>query len=96
MTALEIDVYNPDNFVAGVPHDQFKVLRAEAPVYKHPDPEQPNGYWAVTRHEDCVTISRNPELFSSNAETSTACPAPEMSRYASPATAASAPQVPTM
>ncbi len=69
MTALDIDVYSPDNFVAGVPHDQFKVLRAQAPVYKHPDPDVPNGYWAVTRHEDCVTISRNPELFSSNAET---------------------------
>jgi cholest-4-en-3-one 26-monooxygenase len=68
-TALEIDIYDPDIFLAGVPHDRFKILRAQAPVYKHPDPEQPHGYWAVTRHEDCVTISRNPEIFSSAAET---------------------------
>ncbi len=67
--ALEIDIYDPDAFVPGVPHDQFTILRAEAPVYKHADPERESGYWAVTRHEDCVTISRNPELFSSHEET---------------------------
>jgi cholest-4-en-3-one 26-monooxygenase len=68
-TALNIDIYDPDVFLAGVPHDRFKVLRAQAPVYKHPDPQQPHGYWAVTRHEDCVTISRNPEIFSSHEQT---------------------------
>lgn len=67
--ALDIDIYDPDVFVPGVPHDQFKILRAEAPVYKHADPERESGYWAVTRHEDCVTISRNPEIFSSHEET---------------------------
>ena len=69
MTALNIDIYDPDVFVPGVPHDTFKVMRAQAPIYKHADPEQPNGYWAVTRHADCVTISRNPEIFSSHEET---------------------------
>jgi cholest-4-en-3-one 26-monooxygenase len=68
-TELEIDLYDPDTFVPGVPHDQFTVLRAEAPVYRHPDPQVPAGYWAVTRHEDCVTISRAPEIFSSHQET---------------------------
>ncbi len=67
--ALNIDIYDPDVFVPGVPHDQFTMLRAQAPVYKHPDPEQPHGYWAVTRHADCVTISRNPEIYSSHEET---------------------------
>jgi cholest-4-en-3-one 26-monooxygenase len=67
--ALNIDIYDPDVFIPGVPHDRFKTLRAQAPIYKHPDPEQPHGYWAVTRHADCVTISRNPELFSSHQET---------------------------
>jgi cholest-4-en-3-one 26-monooxygenase len=69
MTTLNIDIYDPDVFVPGVPHDTFKVMRAQAPIYKHADPEQPNGYWAVTRHADCVTISRNPEIYSSHEET---------------------------
>ncbi len=69
MTALEIDIYSSELFVQGVPHDRFTTLRAEAPVYHHLDPEKAEGFWAVTRYEDVVTISRNPEIFSSNAET---------------------------
>jgi cholest-4-en-3-one 26-monooxygenase len=69
VTALEIDIYSPELFGSGVPHDRFTTLRAEAPVYHHADPEKAEGFWAVTRYEDVVTISRNPEIFSSNAET---------------------------
>ena len=69
MTALDIDIYDPGVYVPGVPHDRFTTLRAEAPVYRHADPEKPDGFWAVTRYEDVVTISRTPEIFSSNAET---------------------------
>ncbi|HEY7476788.1 MAG TPA: hypothetical protein VIB62_00995, partial [Actinomycetota bacterium] len=29
----DIDLANPDNFVAGFPHHWFKRLRAEAPVF---------------------------------------------------------------
>jgi cholest-4-en-3-one 26-monooxygenase len=67
--SITIDLYSPDTYVAGMPHDQFEVLRATAPVYHHPDPQLEAGYWAVTNYADVVTISRNPELFSSNAET---------------------------
>jgi cholest-4-en-3-one 26-monooxygenase len=49
----------------GVPHDQLKRLRNEAPVFRHNDPQLPEGYWALTRHADVVYVSRNPELFSS-------------------------------
>jgi cholest-4-en-3-one 26-monooxygenase len=64
-----IDIYDPDRYVQGVPHDQFAVLRAEAPVFRHPDFEQPHGFWAVTRHADVTHISRNPEIFSSYRQT---------------------------
>ena len=67
--SIDIDLYSPDTYVAGMPHDQFEVLRATAPVYHHPDPQLEAGYWAVTNYADVVTMSRNPELFSSNAET---------------------------
>jgi cholest-4-en-3-one 26-monooxygenase len=65
----DIDVYNLDQYVDAVPHDQFARLRAEAPVYRHPDPESDTGYWALTAHADVVFVSRNPELFSSHEKT---------------------------
>ena len=63
--SIDVDVYDPDRFVPGVPHEDFKRLRNEAPHYKHPDPERDEGYWCLTRHEDVVFVSRHPELFSS-------------------------------
>jgi len=48
----------------GVPHDQFDLLRAEAPVFWHPEPDGP-GFWAITRHEDVRAVSRDSEIFSS-------------------------------
>jgi cholest-4-en-3-one 26-monooxygenase len=65
----DIDVYNLDQYIEAVPHDQFRRLRAEAPVFRHADPESDIGYWALTRHEDVVFVSRNPELFSSHEKT---------------------------
>jgi cholest-4-en-3-one 26-monooxygenase len=65
----DIDVYNLDQYIQAVPHDQFRRLRAEAPVFRHNDPESDTGYWALTRHEDVVFVSRNPELFSSHEKT---------------------------
>jgi cholest-4-en-3-one 26-monooxygenase len=69
VTDLQIDVYDAEQYAAGVPHEKFARLRAEAPVYKHDDPDQPDGYWALTRHADVVFVSRNPELFSSQEKT---------------------------
>src|SRR6201996_9259476 len=48
----------------------FAVLRAERPVSWHPpvedalmtDPDDP-GYWALTRRDDIVSVSRNNEVF---------------------------------
>jgi cholest-4-en-3-one 26-monooxygenase len=65
----DIDVYSLDQYIGAVPHDQFRRLRAEAPIFKHNDPESPNGYWALTAHADVVFVSRNPELFSSQEKT---------------------------
>ncbi len=64
----EIDVASHDAYVNGVPFDQFARLRAEAPVFRHRqvEPEQPEGgFWAVTRHVDCVRVNRQWESFSS-------------------------------
>jgi cholest-4-en-3-one 26-monooxygenase len=66
---VDIDVYTLDQYVDAVPHDQFRRLRAEAPVFRHHDPESDTGYWALTAHADVVFVSRNPELFSSHEKT---------------------------
>jgi cholest-4-en-3-one 26-monooxygenase len=60
----EIDVLDPDIYVKGVPHEAFRRLRLEAPVYFHPEPEG-RGFWALTRYDDVVAVSRDPLGFSS-------------------------------
>jgi len=47
-----------------VPLEEFDLLRAQDPVHWHPEPHGP-GFWAVTRHADVVTMSRDTETFSS-------------------------------
>ncbi|MCA9680217.1 MAG: cytochrome P450 [Kofleriaceae bacterium] len=61
---LNVDVYDLDRYVEGVPHDAFRVLRAEAPVYFHPEPDGV-GFWAITKYADVVQISKDPYTFSS-------------------------------
>ena len=64
MDLADVDVYDPDNFVASVPHEMFATLRREAPVYAHPNP---NGgrFWCVTRHADLATVNRDHHTYSS-------------------------------
>ncbi len=62
----EIDLIDGRNFVAGVPHEWFRRLRAEAPVYWHPEKAaHRGGFWTVTDYDDCVTVNRDWERFSS-------------------------------
>ena len=63
------DLTAPETYLGGMPRETFKYLRNEQPVYWHEDPEQGRGFWAVTRHQDLDFISKNPLLFSSEAET---------------------------
>jgi cytochrome P450 len=59
----EIDLYDPDGYVAEAPNAIFATLRRERPVFRQ---EMPDGthYWALLRHSDIVEISKRPELFS--------------------------------
>ncbi len=59
------DLADPATFAAGVPHDYFAWLRARDPVSFHEEPGGP-GFWAVTRHGDCVVVNRDHERFSSH------------------------------
>jgi cholest-4-en-3-one 26-monooxygenase len=65
---MAVDLTDPDTFTTGVPLAQFARMRAEAPVFWHPQPGAPgDGFWAVTRAAEIREVSRQPELFSSYA-----------------------------
>ncbi|GAB5451578.1 MAG: cytochrome P450 [Halioglobus sp.] len=63
------DLTSPETYQGSVPRDTFRYLRNEEPVYWHEDPAQGVGFWAITRHEDLDFVSKNPQLFSSEAKT---------------------------
>ena len=60
-----VDIYDPDRYVAGVPHDVFDALRAKAPVYFQEMPGEA-GYWAVLSHADVVHVAKHPNVFSAS------------------------------
>jgi cytochrome P450 len=59
-----IDLISTGSFASGHPWDQYAWLRANAPVYRHPDPFG-TFFWALTKYDDVKAVSRNTELFSS-------------------------------
>jgi cytochrome P450 len=60
---MRIDVYNPDNYTAGIPHEQFAWLRENAPVYWHEHPAG-HGYWVLSKHADVLAVSRDFKTYS--------------------------------
>jgi cholest-4-en-3-one 26-monooxygenase len=64
MRLADVDLHNPDTFVTGVPHQAFRVMRQEAPVYFHKE-EGGTGFWCVTKYEDVLQVSKDPHTFSS-------------------------------
>lgn len=69
--APEIDIIDPGVYErGGIPHQQFAWLRDNDPVHWHQDPNDGvPGFWAVTRHEDVVQVSRRADPYSSQART---------------------------
>ena len=66
LTLETLDIVNPDLYVQrGYPHEEWTLLRKEAPVFRYlrPDVEP---FWAITRHADVVNVSRQPDLFKSS------------------------------
>src|SRR5688572_27802187 len=58
-----MDIYDPDLYVAAVPHHLFRELRRRDPVFRQELPGG-QGYWALLKHADVVAASRDWETFS--------------------------------
>jgi cholest-4-en-3-one 26-monooxygenase len=62
-----VDLSDSRSYVAGVPHAWLAHLRRHDPVHWQDEPGGP-GFWAITRYEDCATVNRDYERFSSAAQ----------------------------
>jgi len=64
--SADADIADPDTYVDGVPHATFERLRRDDPVsWWEEDHADGGGFWAVTRHADLLTVSRDVGRFSS-------------------------------
>jgi len=59
----DVDLNDLDTWERGVPYDWLAVLRRDAPVFWQPEVEG-RGYWAITRYDDVVSVSKDWETFS--------------------------------
>ncbi|WP_433257653.1 cytochrome P450 [Streptosporangium sp. CA-135522] len=64
MPLEQVDLADPDTFVAGPPHAVFARLRQESPVFLHHRENLPP-FWVVTGYRDVVEASRDWHTFSS-------------------------------
>ncbi len=71
MELNDVNLQDQDQFVSGVPHEAFALLRREAPCFWQSETDGPlgpgsgPGYWAITRYADVVRVNRDVETFSS-------------------------------
>lgn len=61
-----VDLNNPATFSAGIPHAAFAEMRSNPGLtWSPPGGDDRTGFWAVTRHADLVTVSRDTTTYSS-------------------------------
>jgi cholest-4-en-3-one 26-monooxygenase len=81
MQLSDVDLTNPDIFQQGTPHEMFRLLRREAPVFWHEEKDGA-GFWAITKYEDLKHVSKHTDLFSSARQgTLMRDPDPEVLRF---------------
>lgn len=64
-TAELADITRHDTFAAGVPHDTFRWLRSNEPVSWWEE-DDGSGFWAVTRYDDLLKVSKDHATFTSS------------------------------
>ena len=61
----DADITDPDAYIEGVPHATFQRLRDADPVSWWPEHDGGKGFWAITRYDDLLHVSRDVQTFSS-------------------------------
>jgi hypothetical protein len=61
----DADIVDPDVYVRGVPYATFDRLRRDDPVSWWEEHDGGRGFWAVTRYDDVLRVSREISTFSS-------------------------------
>jgi cytochrome P450 len=64
LTLADVDLLDHDLFVDHEPWEVFELLRREAPVFRHPEPDGP-GFWVVTGYDDVLEVLRGWQTYSS-------------------------------
>ena len=65
MRASDVDLTDLDVFEHNLAWPLFDVLRDEDPCHWNPESGDNHGFWALTRHTDIATVTRDEETFSS-------------------------------
>jgi len=65
MLETDFQLWNPNSWTKGHPHDLYKRMREDAPVMWSRMRKGASGFWSVSRYEDIKAVELQPELFSS-------------------------------
>ncbi|MBV9412837.1 MAG: cytochrome P450 [Acidimicrobiia bacterium] len=65
MDVSTIDIFDPDTYVDGPPHELFAELRRTDPVHWQPMGDG-GGCWAVLRHAELSFVAKHPTVFSAS------------------------------
>ncbi|MCV7094280.1 cytochrome P450 [Mycobacterium kubicae] len=73
LPSSDTDFTDPDLLLAGTPAAEFAVLRKTAPVWWNAQPATSavfgdDGFWVISRHRDVKQVSRDHEVWSTNAK----------------------------
>lgn len=66
LSLAEVNLNDPDLFARQEYHALLRRLRREQPVHWNEGGTTWNGFWSITKYEDVMHVSRNPELFISS------------------------------
>lgn len=61
----DFELWNPNSWTRGHPHDLYKRMREDAPVMWSKMGRGGTKFWSVSRYDDIKTVELNPDVFSS-------------------------------
>jgi cytochrome P450 len=61
----DIDLTDLDLYKDGIPHEAFRTLRDQAPLFWNDETDGNKGFWSVTRYEDVAAVDKDAETYSS-------------------------------